>query len=128
MKKQNTMDVFCYIKRIYLNEVAELINRVDSRPVQTWCKKYNVQIYDDSTGKFVYQNDFDLAYDLPLIKQLKEKHGDKWEDVYDLYKNDNLHKLIELDVKFKSIGTSYSPKSQQASNFKLKQLKTNNNN
>ena len=39
------------IERIYLLQIAKLINRKDARPARTWCEKNNVNVYKDSTGE-----------------------------------------------------------------------------
>jgi hypothetical protein len=103
---------FFYIPRIYLKKVAELINRKDERSVRRWCNKNNLVIYKDSSGHFVYQNDFDLAYDLPIILSLKTQYGDDWSEFYEKYTSNMLHKSIVF--KKTSNTEKYSPKSDAA--------------
>ena len=114
---------------MYLPKVAALIERKDIRSARTWCKKYGVEIHKDSTGEFIFQNDFDMAYDLPLILVLKNKHGDNWEDVYNAYKNDELHKLIEHKKQNVISSKSHKPKSEQSKDFlsKISNKKNNKN-
>ena len=60
--------------RMYLNELFFLINRKDKRSVRSWCLKNHLQTYKDSSGEFVMKEDFELVYNLPLIKNLKSNY------------------------------------------------------
>jgi hypothetical protein len=102
-----------YIERMYLYEVAELINRKDIRAVIYWCKKSHVQIHSNSSGKFITKNDFALAYNLPLIKDLKVKYGDKWEAMYVAYLDNKLHEILDMGYKIKDT-SRYIPKGNIA--------------
>ena len=87
---------FLNIDRIYLAEMARLINRKDIRPVKTWCKKNNVNIFKDTTGEFVYRIEFEFANDLPLIQFLRSKYGKDWEMYYGIYLKGELYKILEF--------------------------------
>lgn len=87
---------FLHVDRMYLHEITRLINMADTRPVATWCRKNNVNIYKDSSGKFVMKTDFELAYDWPLVTMLKSKHGDKWRTIYEAYLKDNLLEVLDF--------------------------------
>lgn len=100
------------IKRMYLSEITDLINRKDIRTVKKWCEKNHLKIYKDSSGEFVLQNDFDLAYDMPLIKDLKLKHGDNWKDYYHAYNKDELYKMLDAPESKKVEKTVYVPKGK----------------
>lgn len=100
--------------RIYLSELFFLINRKDKRSVRAWCLKNYLQIYKDSSGEFVINSEFELAYNLPLIKKLKLKYGEKWGLYYEAYKEGKLYKL--LDLKDDSQPTvAYKPKGKLSS-------------
>ena len=105
-----------HVDRMYLTELVALINRKDKRPVRTWCKKNNVTIFKDCSGEFVYRNDFELANDLPLILHLKSKYGNDWEQYYQAYLQNALHKIIDFksDIKKQS---GYVPKGNISKNL-----------
>lgn len=94
---------------MYLHEILKLINRNALRSVEKWCRKNNVNIYKDSSGKFVMKADFELAYDWPLIQNLKTKFGDKWRIYYEAYLKENLADVIEFANSKNSQG-KYEPK------------------
>jgi hypothetical protein len=98
------------INRIYLNNLSCLLNRKDKRSIRTWCSKNHVNIYKDTSGEFVIQNEFELAYNMPLIKDLKKKHGDYWIDYYEAYNKGDLHKILDLNTKKETAG--YVPKGK----------------
>jgi Rps23 Pro-64 3,4-dihydroxylase Tpa1-like proline 4-hydroxylase len=92
-----------------LNEIASLINRKDIRASKKWCNKNFVTIHSDSSGHFVYKNEFSLAYDMPLINKLKAEHGDSWEIIYEAYKNNTLHKMLDSVPNSKNKVERYVP-------------------
>lgn len=96
------------IKRIYLHNLSCLINRKDIRSIRNWCKKNNLQIYKDSSGEFVIENEFELAFNMPLIINLKTKYGENWLDYFEAYKNGELYKILDLSKKPEKTG--YVPK------------------
>ena len=98
------------IDRIYLLEIAKLINRNDARPAKKWCEKNNVKVYKDSTGEFVYRSEFELANDMQLIINLKLVYGKDWEQYYEAHLNGLLYKLLEFRSDKPSRNTGYTPK------------------
>ena len=99
--------------RMYLSNLSNLINRKDKRSIRTWCIKSHLPIYRNSSGEFVNENEFELAYNMPLIKELKLKHGDSWIEYYEAYNKDELYKILDLNttnaIKEK---TGYVPKGK----------------
>lgn len=99
------------MNRIYLSKLSGLINRKDKRSSRKWCAKSHLQIYSNSSGEFVNENEFELAYNMPLIKELKLKHGDSWIEYYEAYNKGELYKMLDLNttntIKEK---TGYVPK------------------
>jgi hypothetical protein len=77
-----------------MNDLILKINRKDIRSGVTWCNTNDVDIYKDRTGKYVLESEFNLAYDLPIIKRYREKYGDNWEEMFELAKSDTLYKSI----------------------------------
>jgi hypothetical protein len=100
------------IDRIYLLEIARLINRKDARPARTWCGKNNVKVYKDSTGEFVYRSEFELANDMQLIINLKLVYGKDWLLYYEAHLKGELYKLLEFSSDKQKTGTGYTPKGK----------------
>ena len=109
--------MYFFINRIYLKSIGELIHRTDKRTISRWCKKNHLQMFKDSSGEFVYENDFDLAYDSPLILKLKAKYRDGWIDYYEAYNKDELFKMLEMSTVSTRSKSSYIPKGKITSKF-----------
>lgn len=115
--------MFFFIDRIYLREITKQINRKDVRTTKKWCKENHIKIHKDSSGEFAYQNDFDLAYDMPLINELKLKYGDNWQDYYHAYNKDELYKMLDLNQSRSKGTTGYIPKGKLSSKLFSESLK-----
>lgn len=102
-------------RRRYLSELCPLINKKDIRSVRKWCKKNHLHIYKDSSGDFVNENEFEIAYNLPIIVNLKKTYGDNWQEYYEIYQNKELHKVVHIKSPLKK--SSYKPKGTIASKF-----------
>ncbi|WP_277014092.1 hypothetical protein [Flavobacterium lindanitolerans] len=87
-----------------------MINRRDTRSARKWCSKNNLNIYRDCSGEFVFQTEFDLAYDMPLINALATKHPEDWKEYYSLYKSGATYETINL----------VGGKTHKNKNYKLK--------
>ncbi len=97
------------------------INKKDIRSVSSWCYKNTVEIYQDSSGKFVIEAEFDLAYNQPIIKRYKSKYGENWLKMYELCQENKLH-MVDLNHKGIPPSKRYKPKSKASSDF-LKRFK-----
>ncbi len=104
------------LTRIYIQEILKRINKQDKRSVITWCRKNNVEIYKDSSGTFVTEAEFNLAYNQPIIKRYKAKYGENWLHMYELSLDNKLH-VADLDIERVSVSKRYIPKSKASSNF-----------
>lgn len=100
------------INRMYLSDISSFINRKDKRSIRDWCGKNHLHIYKDSSGEFVMKAEFELAYNLPLIKHLKEKYGDVWMQYYEAYNKGELYKMLDLNIYSSKTQTSYIPKGE----------------
>jgi hypothetical protein len=98
------------INRMYLSEISSFINRKDKRSIRDWCGKNHLHVYKDSTGEFVMKAEFELTYNMPLIKYLKQKHGDVWMQYYEAYNKGELHKILDLNANASKTQTGYIPK------------------
>lgn len=109
------------LTRIYIQEILKKINKKDKRSVITWCHKNNVEIDKDSSGEFVYEAEFNLAYNQPLIKRYKTKYGENWQQMYELALEDKLH-LADSERERVTVSKGYIPKSNESKKF-LKEFK-----
>lgn len=105
-----------YINRKYLKSIGELICRKDIRSVRKWCKQNHLHIYKDCTGEFIYENDFDLAYNTPLILRLKAKYGTSWLNYYEAYQKGELLQMLTFTNQIKNEKSNYQPKGIVTSN------------
>ena len=96
--------------RIYLSDISSYINRKDKRTIRDWCIKNYLHVYKDSTGEFVMKAEFELTYNMPLIKHLKQKHSDDWIDYYEAYIKGDLYKILDLNANDNKTQTGYIPK------------------
>lgn len=119
-QKQSKMNYKNGLSRIYIKDILSLINKKDVRSVNSWCKKNNVEIFQDSSGKFVIEAEFSNAYNQPIIFRYKEKYGDNWVHMYELCMENKLYLADEHDQQIRYSGR-YQPKSKAAKDF-LKQF------
>lgn len=104
------------LDRIYLHDVLSKINKKDIRTAVRWCEENDVNVFSDTTGKFIIRSEFELAYNRPIIELYKNRYGDQWLKVYNLSKENNLHLLESSDNSSKST-VSYKPLSREAQDF-----------
>lgn len=98
------------INRMYLSDISSYINRTDKRTIRDWCGKNHLHVYKDSTGEFVMKAEFELTYNMPLIKHLKQKHSDDWMVYYEAYIKGDLYKILDLNTNARKTQTGYIPK------------------
>jgi hypothetical protein len=96
--------------RMYLNDISFFINKKDKRTIRDWCGKNYLHVYKDSSGEFVMKAEFELSYNMPLIKNLKQKHGDDWMVYYEAYNKGELYKILDLNTNARKTQTGYIPK------------------
>ena len=104
------------LDRIYLHDVLLKINKKDIRTAVRWCEENDVNVFSDTSGKFIIRSEFELAYNRPIIEVYKKKYGAEWLKVYSLCKENNLHFLESSDNSSKS-ANSYKPISREAQDF-----------
>ena len=104
--------MYFFIERIYLKSIGEKIERKDKRTIKDWCKLNHLKVFKDSSGDFVYMNDFDLAYDMPLILELQARYGEGWADYYSYYNKDELIKILQFHNESRGEKSSYIPKGK----------------
>lgn len=104
------------LDRIYLHDVLSKINKKDIRTAVRWCEENDVNVFSDTSGKFIIRSEFELAYNRPIIEVYKKKYGDQWLKVFNLSKENNLQILESSDNSSKSTN-SYKPISREAQDF-----------
>ncbi|WP_297092134.1 hypothetical protein [uncultured Draconibacterium sp.] len=104
------------LSRIYIKEILSFIKKKDIRSVVSWCKKNDVEIYSDSSGKFVIEAEFYNAYNKPIIKRYKEKFGTNWVRMYELAMENKLYLAFENEER-RTYSKRYQPKSKAAKDF-----------
>lgn len=103
--------------RMYLSDISSYINRTDKRTIRDWCGKNYLHVYKDSSGEFVMKVEFELTYNMPLIKNLKQKHGDSWMEYFEAYNSGKLYKILDLNPNASKTQTRYIPKGNLSKNL-----------
>lgn len=85
------------MKVIHIEELLEILGYTDVKAVRNWCSRNDVLIMKPGKIEYVYETEFILAYEMPFINKLKNKFGDDWEQVYNLYKDGNIPALNMLN-------------------------------
>lgn len=88
-----------------------MINRKDIRSSVVWCNKNNVDVYHDSSGKYVIESEFQNAYYKPVIENYKKKYGKDWIKFFDRAEKGNLHLSLAEERQILS-KSRYQPKSK----------------
>ena len=70
------------MERLYLDEVKDKIKAESNDQVEDWCKKKNLKIYDEGFAAFVFDFEFELAYDFEYIVMLIEEYDGDWFQYY----------------------------------------------
>lgn len=111
-------------KRLYLTDIVKqkLIKRTDIRTIRKWCKDNNINVLKDISGEYVMEEDFNLAYNTPLITRLQSKHGKDWQSVYQYYINGELYKLVDVKQKAEAKPSRYISKGSIALEMQAKKM------
>ena len=104
------------LDRIYLHDVLSKINKKDIRSAIKWCDDNFVNVFSDTSGKFIIKSEFEMAYNRPIIELYKKRYGDQWLKVYNLSKENNLH-LLESSDNSSNKTNNYKPLSREAQDF-----------
>ena len=86
------------MKELSLEEVAKLLGAKTEKYARKWLTDNDVFIYHIGEKHFVYQLEFDQAYDRPLMENLKAKYGHRWKVAYETYKGVKIPILEELNT------------------------------
>lgn len=117
------------MKKLTIEELLEPLGFSDPRSVRTWCSNNDVLVVNQGKNEFVFEADFKLAYELPLINKLKKKFGHDWEQVYQLYSEGNIPALNILNEAISVPVQLYKKKPMKDCPFtkKIKEYEKNRN-
>jgi len=109
-------------KKFYdLKELGRLLLMHDNRSVIKWLKEKNIPIQIIGKKKVVHRFTVDIELDRSFIQELKLHNPDKWEELYNCYKNDNkLEYLLLLNSNDHNLDNGsirINPKSERSLNF-----------
>lgn len=82
-----------------------------------WCKKANIKIQIIGKKRVVYRFLVEMEIDKKLVSELKSKYPDKWEELYQCYKdNDRVGYLLLIEdnteLDFRPISKQAIPQSR----------------
>lgn len=104
-----------------LKEAAILLGYKDTRPVEKWCKKKDLEVFIDAGNneKYIIRMQFEYARLKEFIQYLKKKHKEKWLDAFKIYTEMNFIKVIEIEemVNQDTHGIDYQPRGKKEKNF-----------
>ncbi|PCI19097.1 hypothetical protein COB64_04280 [Candidatus Wolfebacteria bacterium] len=60
---------------IEISEARTYLNYVDSRSVNSWAQKNEVEVFTQGKCKFMLRDQFFAAYNLPIFRSLIKKFG-----------------------------------------------------
>jgi hypothetical protein len=107
------------MKTIPIENLLELLYYRDIKAVRTWCIDNDVLIIKHGKFEFVFETEFELAYEKPFVDKLKRKYGADWEDVYRLYKDGNIPALNMINSLSSKPMPIYN-KNNKLNQFELK--------
>lgn len=90
-----------------LAQVSIRLNYKNEHVTKRWLKKNGIQIHRLAKNNFVYQIELDLVLERPYVTSLRNKHPQKWKDMYRVVCKDN--SLYELMVMEMGESTQFIP-------------------
>lgn len=84
------------INYLTLREVADKLKYKSVDSAARWCSNQKIDLILFGNKRLVPEFAFTLAYEQPLINQLKLKHGDNWYAYYEAFKNQDIKSYTEL--------------------------------
>lgn len=70
------------LERLTMQQVAQRIYAKDNETARKWLSDRNIEIHKETSKPFVYQVEVDCELDRPFVISLKNKHPDKWKEIY----------------------------------------------
>lgn len=90
--------------RLYVNQIKKdrLLGTDSNRYVKEWLEKHNIVVLHDGNKAYVNMLDFEMAYETPMITELRMKYGKQWEVYYKYHTTGNKYDLRALAEEQKS--------------------------
>jgi len=85
------------INYLTMQEVAEKLKIKKIDIAKRWCFDNNITILKLGNKKVVTEYDFRLAYEKPIIDNLKQKHPDNWETYYSAYNSQDIRSYYRIE-------------------------------
>jgi hypothetical protein len=80
-----------------MKEIAEKLKLKSPDAALRWCQNNKIDTQILANKRVINEFDFNLAFEQPVIDQLKQKYGNRWPDYYEIYKNGDIKKYYELE-------------------------------
>lgn len=84
---------------ITLVEVSHRLNYKNDFVTKRWLKKNGIQVHRLAKNNVVHQIDLDLVLERPYVISLRNKHPQKWKDMYRVVcKDKSLYELMIMEI------------------------------
>lgn len=87
------------INYLTLREVADKLKYKSVDTAARWCSNQKIDLIFLGNKRAVPEFAFTLAYEQPLINQLKLKYGKNWFAYYEVFKSHDIKTYVELEKK-----------------------------
>ncbi len=106
------------LDRISLKELGCLLDYHTTTSVKSWCKRHKITIHKDGGKNYIFRYEYDRVDNERLIKDLKEKYGEKWEKALELALRNELYKMsTPIEPQSSHSIQRYKPKGKHAIKF-----------
>lgn len=84
-----------------LKQLRNILPITDQRTIIKWLSDHHIPTQTIAGKKVVHRFMVDMEIDKSLVKELKQKYPEKWEELYTCYRdNDRLGYLLLIDDEF----------------------------
>ena len=88
------------LKFMTMKQVGDEINLRGPKAIRKWLVERGITIHKLSSKSYVYQIDFDLQSDKPLVMNLRRTNPQNWKEMYRaITPNDALFNLMMLEME-----------------------------
>ena len=88
------------LKFMTMKQVGDEINLRGPKAIRKWLVERGITIHKLSSKSYVYQIDFDLQSDKPLVMNLRRTNPQNWKEMYRVITpNDALFNLMMLEME-----------------------------
>lgn len=86
--------------RLTLRQVAKELNYKDELATRRWLKMNGIKVHRLAKNNVVYQVDLVLVLEKPFVTSLRNKHPQKWKEIYRrACKDDTLYELMVMEME-----------------------------